>query len=272
MTARAAVLGRPVAHSLSPVLHRAAYQAMGLTGWDYRAVECVEADLAGVLAGLGPDWVGLSLTMPLKRVATAVAAEVSPLVARVGAANTLLPRDAGWRAENTDVGGMVDALREAGTTDATGAVVLGAGGTAQAALAALAELGERQPTVLVREPGRTGDLRATADRLGVAVRVVRGLDDAVVYRAPLVISTVPAGAADRVARPRWAARPGVLFDVVYDPWPTPLARSAAAAGRRVVSGLDLLLHQAVRQVRLMTGRDDVPVDAMRAAVDRAAGP
>ena len=276
MTARAAVLGQPIAHSLSPVLHRAAYRAMGLSGWRYDAVECGSAELAGWLATLGPEWVGLSLTMPLKRVACSVADQVSPLVVEVGAANTLVRRDGGWYADNTDVGGIVDALRAAGVTDPAGAVLLGAGGTAQAALAALRELGEPHPTVLVREPGRTGELQATADRLGVAPVVARGLDDPAVYQAPLVISTVPRGAADVVAhRPEWTLMDGppggVVFDVVYDPWPTPLALSAAESGRRVISGLDLLLHQAVRQVRLMTGRAQVPVAAMRAALRDVAG-
>ncbi|HEX5494144.1 MAG TPA: shikimate dehydrogenase [Mycobacteriales bacterium] len=292
---RAAVLGQPVAHSLSPVLHRAAYRELGLSGWRYDAVECGVDDLPGFVAGLGPEWAGMSLTMPLKRVACTVADEASPLVAEVGAANTLVRCGGRWRVENTDVGGIVDALREAGVTGPsgwsgpTGAVLLGAGGTAQAALAALRELGERHPTVLVRDPSSTGELRAAADRLGVAPVVVAGLADPVVYRAPLVISTVPRGAADVIAdraadrvdnpaadrvadRAGWARldRPGVVFDVVYDPWPTPLARSAGRAGRRVVGGLDLLLHQAVRQVRLMTGHTDVPVAAMRAALAGAA--
>lgn len=270
------MLGSPVTHSLSPVLHRAAYQALGLSGWSYEAVECGQDELAGWVAGLDEGWVGLSLTMPLKRVALDVAADVSPLAAAVGAANTLVRRpDGGWYADNTDVGGMVDALRGAGVTDGSGAVVLGAGGTAQAALAALRELGEVNPTVLVRDPTRTGELHETAQRLGMTVAVGRGMDDPAVYESPLVISTVPKGAADVVAhRPDWnlsgvTGAAGVVFDVVYDPWPTPLARTAIESGRRVVSGLELLLHQAVHQVRLMTGRSEVPVEAMRAALTEA---
>jgi len=258
---RAAVLGRPVGHSLSPVLHRAAYAALGLPGWSYRAVDCGEAELPGLLAGLGPEWVGLSLTMPLKRAALAAAEEVDPLAAAVGAANTLL---LGGRrvAYNTDVAGIAAALREAGTASATSAVVLGAGGTAQAALAALLQLGVRDPVVLVRDPARAGALRAAADRLGVRPDVRAGLPGPI-PPADLVVSTLPAGAADRLRPPG-----SVLLDAVYSPWPTPLAAAAAAAGARVVSGLAVLLHQAAAQVELMTGRP-APVAAMRAALDAA---
>jgi len=160
---RAAVLGSPVAHSLSPALHRAAYAALGLSGWAYDAVECAEEGLAPFLDGLGPEWAGLSLTMPLKRVAIGLMATVSALARDVGAANTVLLSPDGRHADNTDVGGLVDALSGA---DASAAVVLGAGGTAAAALAALRDLGASGATVVVRDRGRARDLLAAADRLG----------------------------------------------------------------------------------------------------------
>lgn len=267
---RAAVLGSPVAHSLSPVLHTAAYRAMGLAGWTYERQECDEAALPGFVARLGPGWAGLSLTMPLKRVALVVADSVDPLAAAVGAANTLvLPRR---RAHNTDVAGIVAAL---GPTTGP-AVVIGAGGTAQAALAALREAGVADVTVLVRDTARTIELRATAARLGVTPQILDALRGPageagpgpdLVHDAAVVVSTLPAGAAD----PRLGAalRPGAtLLDVVYAPWPTPLAAAAGSAGGRVVSGLEMLLHQAVAQVELMTGRPG-PVGAMRSALDAA---
>jgi shikimate dehydrogenase len=258
---RAAVLGSPVGHSLSPALHGAAYEALGLAGWAYERVECAEEGLAPFLADLGSEWAGLSLTMPLKRVALGLADTASDLAVAVGAANTMLFGPSGRHVDNTDVPGMVDALREAGVTRVESAVVLGAGGTAQAALAALAELGERAPTVVVRDLGRARALLDTAERLGVDVTLRRWDGDGVLRDADVVVSTVPKGAADTLA-----VRPGgVLFDVVYDPWPTPLAATALAAGCRIVSGLDLLLHQAGHQVRLMTGRP-APLDAMRAAL------
>lgn len=270
MVRHAAVVGTPVGHSMSPVLHRAAYAALALTDWSYDAVECDEARLPALLAGLDDDWVGLSVTMPLKRVALAEAASASALSRAVGAANTLTRRGDQWHADNTDVAGIVGALREAGVRSARGAVVLGAGGTAQAALAALRELGETSPIVLVREPRRAAGLQAAADRLGVQPQVRRGIDDPAAGAAPVVISTLPRGAADPIARSvTWSAG-GVLLDVIYDPWPTEIAASAATAGRTVISGTQMLLHQAVQQVSLMTGLS-APIGAMRDALREAAG-
>jgi shikimate dehydrogenase len=266
---RAAVLGMPIAHSLSPVLHQAAYAALGLSAWRYDRFAVDEAGLAGFVDGLGPEWVGLSLTMPLKRAALEVAAEVDPTAAAIGAANTLVRGDAGWRAANTDVTGIVATLRESGVERVGRGLVLGAGGTAQAALAALARLGETAPTVVVRDPARAGSLRATAARLGVTPRVVGGFPDAPLPPADVVVATMPAGAADALARAAWDPAT-VVLDVVYAPWPTALAAAASAAGCRVAGGLEVLLHQAVEQVALMTGRPG-PTAAMRAALLAAAG-
>jgi shikimate dehydrogenase len=264
---RAAVLGKPVAHSLSPVLHNAGYAAVGLVDWRYTAIECAESELADRVSGLGPQWVGLSLTMPLKEVALAVADRVTPVAAALGAANTLVQRPDGWLAENTDAPGMVDALRAAGLSRAGSVAVLGAGGTARAALAAAARLGAGQVDVYARRAAAVDELRPVAERLGLRLAHV---DFAAADRsgdADLIISTVPKGVADPV-RPRW--RPGtVLFDALYDPWPTRLAASAQAAGLRVVSGLDLLLNQAVHQFTLFTGLP-APKAAMDAALRKAA--
>lgn len=268
---RAAVLGSPIKHSLSPVLHGAAYQALELHGWHYDMIECDEPGLPPLIDRMGPEWAGLSLTMPLKRVALAVADEVSPLARAVGAANTLVfppgGPAAGRRADNTDVAGMVAALREAGLTQVKQAVILGAGGTAQSALAAVRELGHQSPVVLVRNLARTRELRETAERLGMRPAISGRLFDEPLPDAGLVISTLPGGAADPLSSTRW--NPGTtVLDVVYAPWPTPFAGSALAAGCRVVSGLTVLLHQAVAQVELMTGRPG-PVEAMRTALAAA---
>jgi len=265
---RAAVLGSPIEHSLSPVLHGAAYQALDLHSWHYDKIECDEPGLPRLVDSMGSEWAGLSLTMPLKRVALTVADEVSALAEAVGAANTMVFPTAGpaggRRAENTDVAGMVSALREAGLTRVEQAVILGAGGTAQSALAAVRELGHQSPTVLVRNLARTGELRETAERLGMRPTISGGLFTEPLPAADLVISTLPGGAADPLSITRWKPDT-MLLDVVYAPWPTSFAGSALAAGCPVVSGLTVLLYQAVAQVELMTGQPG-PVEAMRTAL------
>ncbi|QXJ20075.1 shikimate dehydrogenase [Actinomadura graeca] len=261
---RAAVLGSPVGHSLSPVLHRAAYAAMGLDAWSYDAIECAEDGLAAFLDGLGPEWAGLSLTMPLKRVALKLADSVSDLAAKVGGANTIVLRDGRRHADNTDVHGIVTALGEAGLGAPASALVLGGGATAGSALAALAGLGLDEAVLAVRTPARAAEAAEVGERFGLAVRVVT-LDRLPEHlTAELVVSTLPGRAADAFAEPV-AASGAALFDVVYAPWPTALAAAVADAGGTAAGGFGMLLHQAVRQVSLMTGRDDVPVEAMRAA-------
>jgi shikimate dehydrogenase len=261
---KAAVLGSPIAHSLSPVLHRAAYAKLGLDDWSYQAIECDEAGLPGRLAGCGPQWAGLSLTMPLKRAVLPLLDRADPVAAATGGANTVVFSGAARLGYNTDVTGLVTALAEAGLDRApAGALVLGGGATACSALAALAELGLRQATVAVRDPARAAGLLAAASRLRMSVELCPfGTQTG----ADLLISTVPAGAADFYAeRLRGITRPPrFVVDVVYHPWPTPLATAASQAGWVAVSGFELLLHQAARQVELMTGRTP-PVQAMRDA-------
>lgn len=263
---RAAVLGSPIRHSLSPVLHRAAYAALGLD-WRYEAIECDEAALPAVLAGLDGRWVGLSLTMPLKRAVIPMLDEVSALAQTVGAVNTVL-LDPPRRGHNTDVPGMVAALRERRVTRARRPLVLGGGATATSALAALGALGAEEVVVAVRNADRAGALLQAAERLGVGVRL-SDLDSVDIAAADLAIATAPAGALDSRFGSAWP-RGTALLDVVYAPWPTPLAVAAAAAGAPVISGLDLLLHQAALQVELMTACSPPPLAAMRAALGSGA--
>jgi shikimate-5-dehydrogenase len=259
------VLGRPVAHSLSPVLHRAAYAALGLN-WTYEAIDCGVDDLPAVLNDRA-DWVGFSATMPLKHALLDVAAEVRERAASIGAANTLLAAPNGWIADNTDACGIAAALSEHEVRP-TSVTLLGAGGTAQAALAALRDLGVDECVVLVRNRTRANALAATAERVGVRLSIDTLVDAHPALAADLVVSTLPPAAADRYASRGWSPGQAVL-DVVYRPWPTPFATAAADAGAKVVSGALMLLHQAVEQVRLMTGRD-APIAAMRSALRDAA--
>jgi shikimate dehydrogenase len=243
------------------VLHRAAYAALGLD-WTYDAIDCGVDELPRVLAARA-DWAGFSATMPLKHALLDVAGQVRERAAAIGAANTLLPGPDGWAADNTDAAGIAAALAEHGVRPGT-VTLLGAGGTAQAALAALPGLGVGACTALVRDRSRAAGLLATADRLGLRVSLGGLAVDSAALAADLVVSTLPPGAADPFADRPWSPRQAVL-DVVYRPWPTPLAVAAAAAGAAVVSGALMLLHQAAEQVRLMTGRE-APVAAMRSAL------
>ncbi|MET9144514.1 shikimate dehydrogenase [Streptomyces sp. NPDC004042] len=266
---RAAVLGSPIAHSLSPVLHRAAYAELGLTDWSYDRFETDEAALPGFLEGLGPEWAGLSLTMPLKRAVIPLLDEISDTAASVEAVNTVVLTEDGRRTgDNTDIPGMVAALREHGIEQVDSAAVLGAGATASSALAALARVCTGEVVAYVRSDARAAEMRGWGERLGVEVRTEDWSRAGRALTAPLVIATTPAGTTDALAT-AVPERPAALFDVLYDPWPTPLAARWSMAGGAVVSGLDLLVHQAVLQVEQMTGRAPAPVEAMRRAGEKA---
>ncbi|WP_027343397.1 shikimate dehydrogenase [Hamadaea tsunoensis] len=266
---RAAVLGSPITHSLSPVIHNTGYAAAGLTGWHYDRIEVTIPELPAFVAGLGPEWAGLSLTMPLKEAGLALAGHVAPVAAALGVCNTLVRRpDGSWHADNTDAPGMLDALGWAGITGADRVAVLGAGGTARAALAAAAGLKASAVEVHARRTEAVDELRPVAEHLGLAdLEHVPWPSAARLSDVDVVFSTLPFGIADELAVDWNPAT--VVFDAVYKPWPTPLAASALAAGCPIVSGLDLLLAQGVRQWEQFTGRT-APVEAMRTALYAAA--
>jgi shikimate dehydrogenase len=260
---KAGVLGSPIGHSRSPQLHLAAYRALGLADWTYERIECGAEELPAVVGGLGPEWVGVSVTMPGKFAALRFADERSDRAELVGAANTLLRTPRGWRADNTDVDGVTGALGRA-----TGAaVVAGSGGTAPAAIVALAELGVTDVTVVARNPDKAAGLVELASRVGAAARFCDLDGGAVadaVASAGVLVNTLPAEVAARHAEV--FAQVPVLLDAIYDPWPTPLASAVTAAGGRVISGLQMLLHQAFAQVEQFTGLP-APRAAMAAALD-----
>ncbi|CAM5577089.1 shikimate 5-dehydrogenase [Streptomyces spiroverticillatus] len=266
---RAAVLGKPIAHSLSPVLHRAAYAELGLEGWSYDRFEVDEAQLPAFVRELNQEWAGLSLTMPLKRAIMPLLDEVSETAASVEAVNTVVLTEDGRRlGDNTDIPGMIAALRERGVEKVDSAAILGAGATASSALAALRRICTGPVTAYVRSEARAAEMRTWGERLEVDVRTADWNDAREAFAAPLVIATTPAGTTDALATdvPQSA---GTLFDVLYEPWPTPLASAWSARGGAVVGGLDLLVHQAVLQVEQMTGAPVAPLAAMRAAGERA---
>ncbi|MFB6522759.1 shikimate dehydrogenase [Streptomyces sp. NPDC056401] len=266
---RAAVLGSPIEHSLSPVLHRAAYQELGLGDRSYDRFEIDEAALPGFMARLGPEWAGLSLTMPLKRAIIPLLDEISDTAASVETVNTVVFTEDGRKVgDNTDIPGLLAALSEQGVQKVESAAVLGAGATASSALAALARICTGEVTAYVRSEARAAEMREWGERLGVDVRTADWSRAAEALAAPLVIATTPAGATDELAASVPAAA-GTLFDVLYDPWPTPLAAAWTQRGGKLLGGLDLLVHQAVLQVELMTGCPTAPLAAMRAAGEEA---
>ncbi|MGE7433985.1 shikimate dehydrogenase [Kitasatospora sp. NPDC001175] len=260
---RVAILGSPIRGALSPVIHRAAYRAADLD-WTYEAIECSPEQLGGFLAALDDTWGGLSLTMPLKRTALPLLDELTPLARAVGAVNTVIVKDGRKVGDNTDVHGMAEAIRESGVERPATAAILGAGATAATALAVLRTLGCSGASVVARDHSRAGPLLEAADRLGVSVDLKPWNEAPRHLEADLVISALPPGATDGLARCRFPA-PKTLLDVLYQPWPTPLALAAAREGTQVIGGLPMLLHQAARQVVLQTGCREAPIEAMRAA-------
>ncbi|MER7556498.1 shikimate dehydrogenase [Nocardioides sp. NPDC126508] len=270
---KCAVLGDPIGHSLSPALHQAAYAELEMSDWSYTSTRVQAGGLAKYVADLGGDWPpsrwrGLSVTMPLKREAFELARSVSPRARLVGAVNTLVRSSHGWVGDNTDLPGAVAAIRERageGYSCSHGAV-LGAGATAASTGLALAELGASRITLLARNPGAAGEtIEMISRHRSKPVVSVLPLDSAI-DGVDAVVSTVPAKAQTPELIDRWAATP-LVFDVVYDPWPSPLL---AVAPGVTVSGLDLLVHQAVLQFELFTSRP-APLAAMRAAGEKALG-
>ena len=266
----AAVLGHPVAHSLSPLLHTAGYRALGLTQWRYAAHDLGADELGDWVAGLDDGWRGLSLTMPLKEAAFDVAATASDTARATGSVNTLVRRDdLGWDAHNTDVAGVVHAL--AAVDHGGSATLLGSGATARSAALALVELGVREVRVAARNEVSGAEVLTILEDRGVAARLVP-LSDWARERTGVCVSTLPAGASESAGASLHevgtTVHGVVLMDVVYADWPTPLARAATLAGMQPMSGIDMLVHQAAEQFRLFTGHE-APVDAMLVAGQRA---
>lgn len=272
------MLGDPIAHSLSPVLHRAGYAEAGLD-WAYDAHRVRSGGLGDFLDGLGPEWRGLSLTMPLKREAVPLVDHLTDRARLAGAVNTLLLQDDGSSlGDNTDLPGAAAAIRERTSAPLASAVILGGGATATSVGLALADLGVRTVVVAVREEARAAEtlaaLRAHPSAPDVSVQALAGgrwsagPDPAASgATVDIVVSTIPAAAQTSDLLEHCAHVP-VVFEVLYDPWPTPLAASAVSSGRVLVGGLDLLVHQAALQFEHFTGVS-APLDAMRDAGERA---
>lgn len=264
MSRRAAVLGHPISHSKSPALHRAAYAKLGLD-IDYSAIDVTVERLPAFMAGLEAedDWCGLSVTMPLKTAMVDEVDEVRGSGAYLGVINTVAfeTTEQGVRrvGHNTDVAGIVEAVRNAGVREQPDSAILGGGGTSAAAIAALQELGSRHVDVYVRDAGRAAEAKAAAAAVGLSIQL-RPMAEAAegIAGADLVISTLPPRAADGTAAQLDQLSDGVtgvLLDVAYDPWPSRIAEAWQSHGGVVVPGLEMLLYQAVEQIRLFSGAD-----------------
>lgn len=270
----AAVIGSPIEHSLSPVIHRAAWAQLGVDGWEYRRLEQDADSLPRFIGGLGDDCAGLSVTMPCKQAVMPLLDVIDPLASAVGAVNTVVPSSGVLAGFNTDVTGIASAIRracsQADRALPTSAVVLGARATASSALAALGELGIVTSTVAARRFGGPGSVVAASSRLGVSIDQVLWSDrDAVLLAisgADLVISTLPAGVADPIAEHMTVREGQVLLDVVYFPRDTALRSAFERNGGIVAEGTDMLIFQAAAQVQLMTGRAP-KTDVMRGALE-----
>jgi shikimate dehydrogenase len=267
---RLAVLGSPIAHSLSPTLHAAAYDVLGLP-FSYGRHEVASGGLGAFVAGLGPEWRGLSLTMPLKREVLPLLDRTTPLVDELGVANTVAFRQEGssvvLAGANTDVAGIVRPVAALGHVPGE-ATILGGGATAASALTASLRLGAALVRVFLRDTGKAGDLVLLAARLGVTLEVHRLDDLASAGPMGFVVSTLPGGAADDL--PLVPSGPdAVLFDVAYEPWPTRASSAWSAAGGRVLNGLDMLSEQAIGQIRFFLHGDEDELLPNEAEVRRA---
>ena len=256
---RAAVLGHPIEHSLSPALHRAAYQELGLP-WTYEAIDVTADGVVDFVNACGRDWAGLSLTMPLKEAVLPVLDTRTPVVELTQAANTVVFDNGTKSGHNTDVSGIVAALQERHVVSIDSATILGSGATARSAMVALHELGSRECAVVAREGESSQRMQDLGALLGLVVDVVPWSQGSSVLDRPVVMNTAPAEVAGQLVPPQEA---GYLFDAIYHPWPTPLASTWTG---EVLSGCDLLVHQALGQVELMTGAT-VPIAVLRAALD-----
>ena len=271
---RLAVLGSPIAHSKSPAIQAAAYRVLGLD-WTYAAADVTEDALAGFIADRDDTWRGLSLTMPLKRAVLPLLRTRAPLVDVVGAANTVRFDDEGLHGYNTDVYGVTQTLRDAGIERVRLVHILGGGATAASVVVAAAELGAERVLVRARTPERAAPLIELGERLGVAVSARPiAMEDRSLIVPDVIVSTLPGGASEGIVFPEAVREGSLLFDVAYAPWPSEFATAWAAVGGRVVSGLDMLIHQAVGQIRIWvhgdpaTPLDDEPavLATMRAAI------
>lgn len=280
-----AVLGSPIKHSKSPALHQAAYSVLGLP-WGYEAVDVSEDSLADFVTTRDDSWLGLSLTMPLKRAVLPLLNERDVLATITGSANTVLfkkvggvngePAERVLSGFNTDVYGLAESFRQSGAASLDSVQILGGGATAASAIAAAALLSVSSVVVLVRDTHRALPLIAVGEALGIDVRLQLLSEYSLGSSAEIpdaIISTLPGGATMDLDFSDDIRQRSILFDVAYDPWPSELARSWTTAHGRVISGIHMLINQALIQQRIFVSGDvstALPGEAEVLATMRAA--
>lgn len=247
---KAAVLGSPISHSLSPLLHTIAYTELGLES-EYTRIDVKSGELKNFLENCGPTWSGFSLTMPLKEEVLDFSTNVSPLAARIRSANTLIQHPLQtWNASTTDVSGFTHALSAHGRDAGGDVLIIGGGATARAAVSACDGVSSRI-SVMVRSLSRANEISNSVEFSDL--EFVEWGDTKLFETADLVISTVPEGVSDSLVK-KFPAKPaGIFFDVLYKPWPTMALKAWSDLGGQVVDGLDLLIHQAIDQVAIFSG-------------------
>ena len=278
MSKKFAVLGSPISHSKSPLIHKAAYRVLG-EDWEYSRIEVAKGGLKRFIENDGLGFAGFSLTMPLKEEAFVFSDVTDEISYSTKASNTLLRVNDQWCAFNTDVFGITQAISQAGTAPIKVSLIIGSGATATSAMAAIANLAPGS-SVLVSARNKTTRLLLMefGRSLGLKVSSARGLASAI-KKAQVTISTLPGGAMDVAAKKLAASRffkpSGVLLDVAYHPWPSQLANAWQMKNQKVVSGLEMLIWQAVAQIRIFKmGNPDLElpneiavVQAMRIALE-----
>ena len=257
-TLRGAVLGYPIEHSLSPALHKAAFKLLGVSG-EYSAIEVRSGGLQNFLQERGEEFDYLSLTMPLKEEALELKMDITidDLGRRIQSINTLVRREGSWSATSTDGSGFVKALNNAGYERFEKVLILGAGGTARAVAGALDEIAN-SVDVMRRSVRRSPAIAACFHK--IECNFLDWDDLANLSSYDLVVNTTPSGAADLVAENLSNSVNGLLFDVLYKPWPTLLGRRWSDAGGKTLGGLELLLYQGIDQLNLVTNVEGKVID------------
>lgn len=247
---KAAVLGSPISHSLSPIIHRAAYFELGLAA-SYEAIEVGAGELKKFLDSLDNSWTGFSLTMPLKEEVLKLADFIDPIASKITSANTLFKGGPGWSATSTDITGIKSVIASNCNREIDSVLVIGAGATARAVVGAC-DLIAQKITVMSRSPARISQMLPCASR--AKLDFISWGQDSLIGKVDLVVNTTPKFVADSLASQLSSKPHGALLEVLYQPWPTALLSRWQSLGADTIDGLELLINQGMDQIEIFTGK------------------